>query len=257
MDTSFNVTLSKRYISKSQIARVLTESWTNEYMYCPICGYPHICKFPNNQAVADFYCPNCYNEFEQKSKNGAFGTKIADGAYSTFIERISSNNNPDFLIMNYSLSDMKVNNMFFIPKYFFVPEVVEMRKPLGENAKRAGWVGCNILLNKIPQQGRIPIICNGIPIDKESVIERVRKTQRINTDDISARGWLFDVLNCVNMIDSAFFSLESVYRFEDELAGKHPNNHNIRAKIRQQLQQLRDRGIVNFLGNGHYQKVEW
>lgn len=257
MEISFNKDLSNGYVSKSQIARVLTESWTTEYMYCPICGCSHICKFPNNQAVADFYCPNCHNEFEQKSKDGVFGSKIADGAYTTFIERITSNNNPDFLIMNYSLSEMKVKNMFFIPKYFFVPDVVEKRKPLSENAKRAGWVGCNILLNKIPQQGRIPIIYDSIPIDKAVVIEKVKKTQYMNTDDIAARGWLFDVLHCVNMIDSVLFSLDTIYCFENMLAEKHPNNHNIRAKIRQQLQQLRDRGIITFLGNGHYQKVDW
>lgn len=42
-------------------------------MYCPVCGFPTIEKFPNNRAVADFYCLNCKTEFEQKSKNGAFG----------------------------------------------------------------------------------------------------------------------------------------------------------------------------------------
>ena len=141
METSFNAQLADGYHSKSQIARVLTESWTEMYMYCPVCGWPTISKFPNNKAVADFYCPNCKNQFEQKSKNGTFGNKIADGAYSTFIERINSNNNPDFFLMSYSLAKMRVEDMFFIPKHFFVPEVVEKRKPLAENAKRAGWVG--------------------------------------------------------------------------------------------------------------------
>ncbi|HIT35518.1 MAG TPA: restriction endonuclease, partial [Candidatus Faecousia intestinavium] len=45
------------------------------------------------------------------------------------------------------------------------------------------------------------------------------------------------------------------YAFEEELILKHPDNHNIRAKIRQQLQQLRNRGIILFLGNGQYQKI--
>lgn len=96
METSFNVQLANGYHSKSQIARILTENWTGTHMYCPVCGWPTISKFPNNQAVADFYCPHCNNQFEQKSKNGAFGNKIADGAYGTFIQRISSNDNPDF-----------------------------------------------------------------------------------------------------------------------------------------------------------------
>lgn len=254
MDISLDRNLASGYKSKSQIARVLTESWTSEHMYCPVCGWPKITKFPNNRAVADFYCPNCRNEFEQKSKNGAFGAKIADGAYDTFIQRISSNDNPDFLMMSYSLEKMNVESMIFVPKFFFVPELVEKRKPLAENARRAGWVGCNILFEKIPIQGRIPIIENHTPLDKTDVLHRVSQAQKIRTDDLAARGWLLDTLNCVNSIAPNVFTLEMVYQFEGELALKHPNNHNIRAKLRQQLQQLRDRGVITFLGNGHYRK---
>ncbi|MCD7928652.1 MAG: restriction endonuclease [Clostridiales bacterium] len=254
MDTSLDCSLANRYKSKAQIARVLTETWTSEHMYCPLCGWPAITKFPNNRAVADFYCPNCKNQFEQKSKNGPFGAKIADGAYSTFIQRINSNDNPDFLLMSYSLEKMTVESMVFVPKFFFVPELVEKRKPLSENARRAGWVGCNILFEKIPIQGRISIIENQIPLDKDDVLHRVSQAQKIRTNDISARGWLLDTLNCVNSIESNVFTLKMVYQFEEELAAKHPNNHNIRAKLRQQLQQLRDRGVIAFLGNGYYRK---
>ena len=178
-----------------------------------------------------------------------------DGAYGTFIERINSNNNPDFFLMSYSLSKMRVEDMFFVPKHFFIPEVVEKRKPLAENAKRAGWIGCNILLDKIPIQGRIPIVKNGTALDKDSVLNQVKWAQKVKTENILARGWLMDILHCVNAIESEIFTLDMIYFFEKELALKHPNNNNIRAKIRQQLQQLRDRGIISFLGNGSYQKM--
>ena len=255
METSFNVQLANGYHSKSQIARILTENWTGTHMYCPVCGWPTISKFPNNQAVADFYCPHCNNQFEQKSKNGAFGNKIADGAYGTFIQRISSNDNPDFFLMSYSLEKMRVEDMFFVPKYFFVPEIVEKRKPLAETAKRAGWIGCNILLDKIPAQGRIAIVKNGVALDKEHVLSQVKWSQKVKTQNMEARGWLMDILHCVNAINSTYFTIDMVYAFEEELILKHPDNHNICAKIRQQLQQLRNRGIILFLGNGQYQKI--
>ena len=189
------------------------------------------------------------------SKNGAFGNKIADGAYGTFIQRISSNDNPDFFLMSYSLEKMRVEDMFFVPKYFFVPEIVEKRKPLAETAKRAGWIGCNILLDKIPAQGRIAIVKNGVALDKEHVLSQVKWSQKVKTQNMEARGWLMDILHCVNAINSTFFTIDMVYAFEEELILKHPDNHNIRAKIRQQLQQLRNRGIILFLGNGQYQKI--
>jgi len=40
------------------------------------------------------------------------------------------------------------------------------------------------------------------------------------------------------------------------LQAKHPENHNVKAKARsvQQLQFLRDKGVIEFLGRGHYRK---
>ncbi|MCD7902872.1 MAG: hypothetical protein LUF91_03760 [Oscillospiraceae bacterium] len=76
METSLDRSLASGYKSKSQIARVLTESWTSEHMYCPVCGWPRITKFPNNRAVADFYCPNCRNEFEQKARMERLALKL-------------------------------------------------------------------------------------------------------------------------------------------------------------------------------------
>lgn len=157
--------------------------------------------------------------------------------------------------MSYSLEKMRVEDMFFVPKYFFVPEIVEKRKPLAETAKRAGWIGCNILLDKIPAQGRIAIVKNGVALDKEHVLSQVKWSQKVKTQNMEARGWLMDILHCVNAINSTFFTIDMVYAFEEELILKYPDNHNIRAKIRQQLQQLRNRGIILFLGNGQYQKI--
>lgn len=34
----------------------------------------------------------------------------------------------------------------------------------------------------------------------------------------------------------------------------YPENHHIREKIRQQLQLLRDKGIIEFVGRGRYKK---
>lgn len=67
--------------------------------------------------------------------------------------------------------------------------------------------------------------------------------------------WISDVLDCVNDIDSEIFDLNAVYKYVDILKEKHPLNNNIEAKIRQQLQVLRDEGFIEFLGNGVYKKL--
>ena len=255
MNLAFDNSILENYHSSSQIARVLTEAWVNQNMYCPRCGNSGIRHFKNNRPVADFYCPICNNEYELKSKNGALGRKIADGAYSTMIERITSNDNPDFFFMSYSKQELKVKNFVLIPKHFFVPDIIEKRKPLSPSARRSGWIGCNILIEKIPEQCRIDIISNGKIIDKDYVVNKVNKSYRLKTNDINSRGWLLDILNCVNKISSQSFTLEEMYLFEEALHIKHPQNNNIKPKIRQQLQFLRNKGFIEFLGNGRYRKI--
>lgn len=255
MDFRFDLSLISGYTSKSQIVRILTESWVGDNLYCPRCGCPKINHFPNNSAVADFYCPNCRNEFELKSKKGKIGKKIADGEYQTFINRITSNNNPDFFILNYNETELCVENLWVIPKHFFVPAIVEKRNPLSPNARRAGWTGCNIIFSEIPEQGRIGIINNRSFIDKNVVINHMRTASQLHTNSLDARGWLMDVLNCINAIPASTFTLKEMYHFSALLQSKHPDNNHIQPKIRQQLQVLRDKGFIEFLGHGMYRKL--
>lgn len=63
------------------------------------------------------------------------------------------------------------------------------------------------------------------------------------------------MLNCVNLIEREYFNLSDIYMYEPFLKKLHPDNNNIRAKIRQQLQILRDKGFIVFLGGGKYRKL--
>lgn len=68
-------------------------------------------------------------------------------------------------------------------------------------------------------------------------------------------GWKLDVFDCLNNIPKQHFTLANVYPFENQLKEKHPLNNNVKDKIRQQLQALRDLGLVEFLGDGKYKKL--
>ena len=82
----------------------------------------------------------------------------------------------------------------------------------------------------------------------------VRGTVFLREYRLDARGWILDVLRCVNKIEGRDFTLKQMYAFETQLAEKHPENHHIKDKIRQQLQLLRDKGILEFNGRGRYRK---
>ena len=49
--------------------------------------------------------------------------------------------------------------------------------------------------------------------------------------------------------------LADVYAHEAALAALYPGNNNVRPKIRQQLQVLRDRGWLAFNGRGTYRRT--
>src|SRR3989339_2288372 len=221
---NFNIALATQYKSQSQAIRVMTEDWVKNEIFCPNCG-EFVKNFENNKPVADFYCKNCREEYELKSKKDEMGRKIVDGAYEKMIERLNSTNNPNFFFLNYSLQDYKVKNFVVIPKYFFVPEIIEKRKPLSEKARRAGWVGCNILTSGIPQTGKIFFVKNKIIEPKNKVLENWQKTLFLKQEkEVSARGWLLDVMVCIEKLGKKNFYLDEVYAFEKELSKKHPDN---------------------------------
>ncbi len=254
MDLQFDETLAASYHSGTQKIRVMSEGWAAKNMFCPCCGNPHIQRRQNNEPVADFQCVACGAVFELKSKKGALGNKIADGAYGTMIERITGVRNPNLLVMTYS-PNLSVTDMLMIPKFFFVPSVIEKRKPLAATARRAGWIGCDILIRDIPAQGKISMIENGKVADIGKVVQTYQSIEKLKTDNMESRGWLFDVLHCVNAMPTAEFTLQEIYAYSDRLKEKHFRNHNVEAKIRQQLQILREKGFIEFLGRGHYRKI--
>jgi phosphatidylserine/phosphatidylglycerophosphate/cardiolipin synthase-like enzyme len=67
--------------------------------------------------------------------------------------------------------------------------------------------------------------------------------------------WKRDVFECLLKIDNDIFYLEEVYQFEDYLKNLHPENRNVKPKIRQQLQYLRDLGLLEFIKPGVYKKL--
>lgn len=255
MDLTFNTALAAKYKSKSQQARAITEDWLARNMYCPVCGAVSINKAEANSPVKDYVCQHCRAQYELKSKKSTtarFKSAVVDGVYRTMIERITSLDNPSFFFLHYDR--YQVNNLIIVPKCFFIPDIIQKRPQLKATAERAGWEGCNILLGKVPDSAKIPIIRNGEVLDKDEVCWKYNKVYALQTRSVESRGWLFDVLQCTENL-STTFTLEQMYTFADTLKARHPRNNNIEAKIRQQLQILRDKGLIEFLTPGVYRKT--
>lgn len=171
------------------------------------------------------------------------------------ITAVGSGTSPNLLVLQYSTA-WQVKRLLLVPSFFFSPSAIEKRKPLGPNAKRAGWVGCNILLSAIAPEGKLNLINGGVAFNPLQVRTQYQQMRPLSQIAIPERGWTLDVLQIVSSFGKRTFTLAEVYGFEARLTALHPENHHVRDKIRQQLQVLRDLNLLQFLGHGSYRLVD-
>ncbi len=247
MKLSMDESKAEDYKSAAQIARVLTENWFDEEMYCPNCTSDDLRKLPDNTKVKDFTCPNCEENYQLKAKSRSFGNKVANSAYEPKVKRIKKGESPNWAFLRYDSDDYSVEDLMIVPGYFMTPDFVEAREPLSDDARRSGWVGSNILLGELPDEARLDIVKDGKVKDRDEVREHWDRFDFMEEQSLSSKGWTNDVLKCVRDLDEKEFTLEDMYGFEERLKELHPENEHVKAKIRQQLQVLRDEDVVEFV----------
>lgn len=252
MNVAMNRGLAERYTSSAQQTKAVTEAWVTENLYCPACDSESLAPTPPSTPVVDFLCDSCDEEYQLKGQRRPFGRKVRDAAYSKMIDRVTRNQAPNFLFLHYDALTWRAQNLFMVPRYFVTPSAIERRPRLKPHARRAGWEGCDIVLAALPPDAWIPALREETPAEPKAVREAWRRFGFLKGADSRSRGWLADVLACVRAIRKEAFSLSNVYVFEGRLARLHPENRHVRPKIRQQLQLLRDRGVLEFLGSGRY-----
>lgn len=241
------------FTSASQNARVLTEGWVGLNLYCPNCGADHVRQHPNNAKARDFFCANCAEDYELKAGKGGFTRKVPDGAYRTFVAAVEQRRNANLVLLSYDQARTSVIDVMIVPRHFISTAIVEERKPLASTARRAGWIGCNIVVGDVPEAGKVWLLRERQRIAKAEVRHAWDRARPLTGVSPDARGWLFEVLKAVEAVGRPVVELDEVYAAEARLSALYPANRNVRPKIRQQLQVLRDAGLVAFLGRGRYQ----
>lgn len=109
-------------------------------------------------------------------------------------------------------------------------------------------------------------ITNGIKVQSKIKLPNInyvfdeddQKNPVINSVSVEnqlIQGWKKDVFHIIDRFEDDCFSIDDLYEHEDELLLIHESNHNIQAKIRQILQQLRDIGLVEFVEKGKYKRL--
>ena len=249
--------------------------------------------------ASDYKCPACGFWYQLKSKKSPIGRSIRDGAYSAMMEAIREDRAPSYFFLHYDLATWSVCNLLLVPSFAFPPSAIIKCPPLSPTAQRAGWVGCNFDLSRVPADARIEIISTRssgresapsnqsrltsaatIIVPSSEVREKFKRVKPLKELSVKERGWTLDVLNIVRRLveergcphpqhlcqtqrhgkvptaldspraaagDSrapSEFTNKDIYAHARELEHLHPDNRHIRDKIRQQLQVLRDAGLL-------------
>jgi type II restriction enzyme len=168
MQLEMDSTLGTGYKSGSQIARRVTEHWGKKNLFCASCDAPQLQATPCNTRAVDFACNFCGECYQMKASRQWNERRIPDGAYSAMTAAIASDHVPNLLILQYTPA-WTVQNLMLVPSFFFTASSIEKRKPLGQKAQRAGWIGCNILLSAIAPEGKIQVVHNGTEASSEFV----------------------------------------------------------------------------------------
>jgi type II restriction enzyme len=239
------------YTSGCQITRRISEQWAAQNLFCAACNSNSVSCAPANTKAIDFNCPRCRAGYQLKAGRNWNERRIPDAGHAAMMAAIQSDQVPNLLVLQYT-SLWQVENLLLVPSFIFNASAIEKRKPLAKTARRAGWVGCNILLSALPEHGKIRIIKSGEVAPRGTIRSEYRRLRPIAQIPTKMRGWTLDVLKIVQSLNRPDFALADIYAYEKRLQTLHPDNRNVRPKIRQQLQVLRDLGLLTFLGRGRY-----
>ena len=255
MDLRLPVHHGEGYQSPSQLARRITEPWGADNLYCCTCPSDRLDSEKVNAHVSDFLCPMCAGRYQLKSQSKKLGGKILGSNYQKMLDAILGNKSPNFFLLHYQRPDWLVRNLLIIPRFAISPSVLIKRKPLAATARRSFWTGYVLNVGQIPESAKIPLITEGTEVAPLVVREQYARIARIAGLKPEQRGWTLDVLRCVELLPNAPFTNDEIYAFELELAKLYPGNRHIKDKIRQQLQVLRDRGLLKQVQRGIWQRT--
>ena len=220
---------------------------------CTECGHSWRSEHNLADTVCGCTCPHCGENYELKSASGNHAPKrITTGEYHTLLRRLHAEDAPNFLVLSYRAPDYAVQQLLLIPRHYLTADMIRARKPLSDTARRQGWTGSTIDLSTLPASGKIALIEQMQPADPHRVRQQWLANRYLHGMG-RQKTWLIATLRCLEQLPQTF-TLADLYRFVPQLARTYPANHNIEAKLRQQLQTLRDQGKITFLTRGHYRQ---
>jgi hypothetical protein len=165
-----DMAVASRFVSAAQATRVALETWASFNLYCLNCDRNELDQLPDNTPVADFACAACESRYQLKGKNGRLSKKIPGAAYQPTIDAIRAGAMPEYVLVEFDTRFATVIFVDAFPGRLITEDRIEPRKPLSASARRAGWQGCNIIVDGLD---RVRIVAPA-GLERENVRQKWR-----------------------------------------------------------------------------------
>ena len=138
--------INPNWKSNSRIFGEVIEKWVAKNMHCSCGG--NYSLFSANKKSIDAVCKSCSKNIQIKSSSKPYKPnknnvlKILAAEYTTTLNSIKSLESWDLMLVYYEKENLTVEEVSIIYSDDITELCVIPRKPLGPNARRAGWQGC-------------------------------------------------------------------------------------------------------------------
>lgn len=238
-----------------QATKMLTEHWTANNIFCPSC-WSALLQHATNKPCNDLFCRNCNENFELKASRWKLSTTIQAWAYDASIQAL--NEGPiNLFVLKYS-DDFTITNFLVVPKYFFTQDIIEKRNEAKVKQKNWNirlWTWGVIRFDRIPESWKIHYISNGTYKTRTEILNAWKWIKFLEEENDKWKGWIFEIMRCIELMWKVEFTPIELYnKFSDMLIKQYPQNNNIAAKIRQQLQDLERVGYIERISKWIYRR---
>ena len=86
-------------------------------------------------------------------------------------------------------------------------------------------------------------------------LRKVLRRKLVSRTERNQSSWTLDVLRIITSFGERRFSTQDLYYYEPRLRNKHPTTLHVRIKIQQQLQLLRDLGLLRSVAPGFWKRI--
>jgi len=124
-------------------------------------------------------------------------------------------------------------------------------KPLAAPARRAGWVGCNIALNRVPAEARIFLVRTTVCEPRNAAVPAAGSSG-VPPRERTRSGTPREPAGADACATNPIIVPPEEVRAQFKRVKPLKDNRNVRPKIRQQLQVLRDGGLLIHIDRGEW-----